>query len=60
MRYVFSMTHKVRFHRNNRRRYVKTRRYREQTRSWNTLEQVLSFHSQYKMQVLYHRSFEGE
>jgi len=43
------MISKVRFHRNDRRRYVKTRRYREQTRSWDTPEQVLSFHSQYKM-----------
>ena len=35
MRYLLLMINKVRFCRNDRRRYVKTCWYREQTRSWN-------------------------
>ena len=35
MRHMLLMIHKVPFRRNDRRRYVKTCRYREQTRSWN-------------------------
>ena len=35
MRYVLLMINKVRYHCNDQRRYVKTRRYCERTQSWN-------------------------
>ena len=40
MRYLLLMINKVRFCRNDRRRYVKTRRYREQTRSRNNFYRI--------------------
>ena len=40
MRYLLLTSSKVRFHRNDRRRYVKTRRYREQTWSWNNFYRI--------------------
>ena len=40
MRYLLLMINKVRFCRNDRLRYVKTRRYREQTRSWNNFYRI--------------------
>ena len=40
MRYLLLMINKVRLCRNDRRRYVKTRRHREQTRSWNNFYRI--------------------
>ena len=40
MRYMLLMINKVRYRRNDRRRYVKTRRHREQTRSWNIFYRI--------------------
>ena len=40
MRYVLLMINKDRYRRNDRRRYVKTRRHREQTRSWNIFYRI--------------------
>ena len=43
MRYVLLMINKVRFHRNDRRRYVKTHRHREQTRSWKNFYRIRAY-----------------